>query len=128
MEIDQNKATHKIYHQAYYKFQEYNLLVKLENKKNLGSQSETLPDPDAMPTIKKIFGQDYKLVTDVFSPYSASWPKRMKDRQVMLYMIQLQRWIQNHIRPDSILHLKDIGILTNRRKPSTTNERPRLNK
>ena len=100
MEMDQNKATKQIYHQAYSRFQENNLLVKLENEKNLGSKSETFPDPVAMLAIRKIevtkriFGQDYKVVTDLFAPNSASWPEQMKDRQVMSYMIQLQRWIR----------------------------------
>ena len=39
MEMDQNRATNKIYHQAYPQFEEYNLLVKLDNDRNLGSPS-----------------------------------------------------------------------------------------
>ena len=39
LEMDQNKATKQIYHQAYSRFQEYNLLVKLDNDRNLGSPS-----------------------------------------------------------------------------------------
>ena len=39
-EMDRNKATNKIYHQAYSKFEEYNLLVNIENVNNLGSKSE----------------------------------------------------------------------------------------
>ena len=81
MEIDQNKATNKTYHQAYPKFVEYNLLVMSKKETNLGSSSETLPDTVEMLEIRKIkvtrkiFGQDDTLVTDVFAGNSVFWPQ-----------------------------------------------------
>ena len=90
MEMDQNKATNKTYHQAYPKFLEYNLLVKSKKETNLGSSSETLPDTVEMLEIRKIkvtrkiLGQDDTLVTDVFAGNSVFWPQWMQDKQVIL--------------------------------------------
>ena len=74
---------------------------------------------------RRYFGHDFKLVTDVFAPNSADIPDRMRDVQVMSFMIQLQCWVQDHIRPPTILHLKELGILENRRLP-TGNKTPRM--
>ena len=122
-EMDRNKATNKIYHQAYSKFEEYNILGNIENVTNLGSKSASLPEPVSMLAVRNIevtrryFGNEYKNVTNVFAPNSAV--------QVMSFMIQLERWIQDHIRPPTILHLKDLGIVEHRRPP-TGNKRPRM--
>ena len=64
--MNHNKATNKIYHQ------ECNLLVKLENKTNLGSKSETLPDPAVMLTIMKIEVTDEGQTSDVIHDPTAA--------------------------------------------------------
>ena len=103
--MDQNKATNKTYHQAYPKFVEYNILVKSKKETNLGSSSETLPDTVEMLEIRKIkvtrkiFGQDDTLVTDVFAGNSVFWPSECRTSKS--YLIELQRWMQILIRPDT---------------------------
>ena len=75
-----------------------------------------------------IFGRNYTLVTNVFTQNSAFWHDCMQDKQVMSYRIELQRWIRNHIRPDTVVYLREHNILTNKREHNNiTNKRIRMN-
>ena len=76
-------------------FQEYNLLVKIENQ-NYGNLASDLPDPVEMLVVRKfdekkvILGRKYNLSADVFVQNCAFWPNCMQDSQIRSYMIEIQ--------------------------------------
>ena len=94
-----NSAMDPVLNQFYSMFQEYNLPVKADNQENSPSQAYDLPDPCKALAVRKFlitrrfFGEEYTCNTDAFVRRSSSrgWELCMQDRQIMSYMMALQK-------------------------------------
>ena len=100
-----NPARDPVLNQFYSRFQEYYLLANAENLNNYPSQSGNLPDPfktlavREFSTTRRFFGEEYTCNTDVFFRRSMTpqYENCMQDKQIMSYMVELQKWIQKYI-------------------------------
>ena len=92
------------------KFIEFNLLAKAENLLNNPTLPDHLPDPHKELAVcqlmdnKTIFGTSYDCKTDMFRKPSEvpGYRNCMDDRQLMSYMVNLQRWLQKHWRTQTL--------------------------
>ena len=74
-----------------------------------------------MLAVKKIsvswrfFGEEYNCTTDVFVRGSSFWPSCIQEKQIMSYMIEVQRWIQKYFRTETLDECRREGIIDSKR-------------
>ena len=61
-----------------------------------------------------IFGKEYNLTTGVYLKNYTFWQNCMQDRQIMSYMIEIQRWIQKYFQLETIEYPIETVIISNK--------------
>ena len=106
------KITNQIQNHTYHSFMEYNRLATQANHEHYSQEMiDDLPDPNTQLAMRQhqhqkvIFGEVFERNTEVFRKPSLDegWEGYMDDKQLMSYMINLQRWLQKYYG------YKDIG-------------------
>ena len=99
------KITNQITNSTYHNFMEYNRLATQANHEHYSQEMiDDLPDPNTQLAMRQhqhqkvIFGEVFERNTEVFRKPSLDpgYGGYMDDRQLMSYMINLQRWIQKY--------------------------------
>ena len=99
------RITNQIPNHTYHSFMEYNRLATQANHEHYSQEMiDDLPDPNTELAMRQhqhqkvIFGEIFERKTEVFRKPSVDpgFGGYMDDRQLMSYMINLQRWIQKY--------------------------------
>ena len=99
--LKRSKAWDIVPGQVYAKFEVYKTLAMIENEKNYPDQLAGLPDPSLLAVMQQTStGVTQRCNTDVWTARSNKLGSEtlLTDRQNMLFMVELQKWLRDNYR------------------------------